>query len=70
MHGVQAKANAIPMSGAAQTPSREGRTSKRRSPVTRVTTPRVPAPAWAHTLAGRALSSMTTPSRMMTAPLR
>ena len=69
MHGVQAKANAIPMSGAAQTPSREGRTSR-----TLTGHPRHHAEGARSRMAtlspGRALSSMTTPSRMMTAPLR
>ena len=32
MQGVQAKANAIPMTGGAQTPRTEGRTAKRFSP--------------------------------------
>ncbi len=50
MHGVQANAKAMPMTGAAHSPRREGRTSKRCSPVTRVTTLRVPEPAWAQTL--------------------
>ena len=69
MHGVQAKAKAMPITGAAQAPSRDGRTSKRCSPVTRVTTPSVPEPAWAHTLDGSAPSTMTAPSATMSAPL-
>ena len=32
MHGVQAKAKAIPITGGAQAPSTEGRTVNRRSP--------------------------------------
>ena len=32
MHGVQAKANAIPITGGAHAPSTEGRTTNRRSP--------------------------------------
>ncbi len=55
MHGVQAKANAMPITGAAQTPSLEGRTSKRCSPVTRETTLSVPEPALTHTRSGSAL---------------
>ena len=69
MQGVQAKAKAIPMTGAAHLPSCDGRTSKRCSPVSRETTPRVPDPACTHTAAGSALSSITTPRKMMTAPL-
>ena len=69
MHGVQANAKAMPMTGAAHSPSREGRTSKRCSPVTRVTTLSVPVPAWAQTPDGSAPSSMTAPRTMITAPL-
>ena len=69
MHGVQANANAIPMSGAAHAPSLDGRTSKRCSPVTRDTMPSVPDPACVHTLDGSAPSNMTTPRRTITAPL-
>ena len=69
MHGVQAKAKAMPMSGAAQTPSRPGRTSNRRVPDTRDTTPSVPEPVWAQTRPGRAPRSITAPRAMITAPL-
>ena len=69
MHGVQAKAKAMPMTGAAQVPRVDGRTSKRRSPVRRVTNPSGPAPSRDHHSPGRAPRSSNSPRRMTTIPL-
>ena len=69
MHGVQANAKAIPMIGAAHVPSVDGRTSKRLSPVIRVSTPSGPAPRRAQNRAGTVPRSRTSPRRITTNPL-
>src|SRR5579862_6295512 len=68
MHGVHAKANAIPMSGAAQAPKASGRTWKRRSPTSHAALPDTLDPSRAQTPAGSELARRIVPSTTITAP--